>query len=370
MSIECTVIKEIDYYMESIELLFRIINKKSYQNLKMDLLKRTDEKKKAVISNQLDKLSFIQEEIEQKTDVNNPLIKFYFSSFISENICIAKILYQCVRHSTFSGNKSELIHFINNYLSTIKDDNTLELSFDDVDLRTTVYENNKTVSFTDRINNLECEPAQKWQLLELIEHSSKHADILYEILEKTVTELKKQEIILLELKETATEYWMEYFKQHSFYKLMNSFYNIKEDSYPSKPTFIRTQIMACNRVIFYGNDENVGDYHILDVGILFDCNYKVSKRQLSNQELSNGLKLLSDPSKFEILCFIRNKKAYGQEIASELKLTTATISHHMNTLMKLGLINIEKSDNKVYYQMNKEAVNYLLEVTKNKLLED
>ena len=38
--------------------------------------------------------------------------------------------------------------------------------------------------------------------------------------------------------------------------------------------------------------------------------------------------------------------------------------------LKLGLINIEKSDNRVYYQMNKEAVNYLLEVTKNKLLED
>ena len=103
MSIECTVIKEIDYYMESIELLFRIINKKSYQNLKIDLLKRTEEKKKADLSYQLDRLSFIQEEVERKTDVNNPVIKFYFTSFISENICIAKILYQCVRHSTFSG---------------------------------------------------------------------------------------------------------------------------------------------------------------------------------------------------------------------------------------------------------------------------
>ncbi|MDF2887000.1 MAG: transcriptional regulator, ArsR family [Lacrimispora sp.] len=370
MSIECMVIKEIDYLMESIELLFRIINKKSYQNLKMDILKRTDETKQAKISYQLDNLTIIQKDIERQTDLNNPDIKFYFTSFISENICIAKILYQCVRHSTFSGSKNDVKKFINKSMDSIKNDNSIELSFDDIDLKTSVFENNQKVTFTDRINNLECEPAQKWKLLELIEHSSKHVDILYEILEQTVVALKKHEKTLLELKETATEYWMEYFKQHSFYKLMNSFYNIKEDSYPSKPTFIRTQIMACNRVIFYGNDENIGDYHILDVGILFDCSYKVSKRQLTNQELSNGLKLLSDPSKFEILCFIRDKKAYGQEIAAELKLTTATISHHMNTLMKLGLINIEKSDNKVFYQMNKEAVNYLLEVTKNKLLED
>lgn len=370
MSIECTVIKEIDYYTESIELLFRIVNKNSYQNLKIDLLKRTDEEKHAKICYQLDKLFFIQEDIEKHTDMNNPDIKFYFTKFISDNICIAKILYQCMRHSIFSGSRKDIKSYIEQSFDSIKNNNTLELSFDDIDLKTSVYENGQSVSFTDRIGSLECEPAQKWQLLELIEHSGRHLDILYEILDQTVAALKKHEETLVELKEAATEYWVEYFEQHNFHKLMNSFYNISEDSYPSKPTFIRTQIMCCNRVIFYGNDENMGDYHILDVGILFDCNYQVTKRQLTNQELSNGLKLLSDPSKFEILRFIRNKKAYGQEIAAELKLTTATISHHMNTLMKMGLINIEKSDNRVYYQLNKEAVNYLLEVTKNKLLEE
>ena len=370
MSIECTVIKEIDYYIESIELLFRIINKNSYQNLKMDILKRTDESKHKKICYQLDKLSIIQDDIEKHTDLNDPQIMYYFSPFLSDNLCIAKILYQWKRHSTFSGSKDEIKSYIVESLDSIKNDDTLELSFDDLDLKTSVFENNQKVSFTDRINNLECDPGQKWKLLELIEHSGKHLDNLYKILDQTVTALEKHEETLVELKGAATAYWVDYFEQHNFHKLMNSFYNIKEDSYPSRPTFIRTRIMACNRVIFYGNDENVGDYHLLDVGILFDCNFKVSKRRLSNQELSNGLKLLSDPSKFEILRFIRNNKAYGQEIAAELKLTTATISHHMNTLMKLGLINIEKSDNKVYYQMNKEAVNYLLEVTKRKLLED
>jgi len=33
----------------------------------------------------------------------------------------------------------------------------------------------------------------------------------------------------------------------------------------------------------------------------------------------------------------------------------------MNTLIVLGLINIEKVENRTYYQMNKEAVNNLLE---------
>lgn len=126
--------------------------------------------------------------------------------------------------------------------------------------------------------------------------------------------------------------------------------------------------MNCNRVIFNTNEENAGDYHILDVGITFDCEFKATKNTYSKEQLCNGLKLLSDPSKFEILRFISDKKAYGQEIAAELGLTTATISHHMNALMLLGLINLEKVDNRVYYQMNKEAVSILFEEAKRALL--
>jgi hypothetical protein len=44
----------------------------------------------------------------------------------------------------------------------------------------------------------------------------------------------------------------------------------------------------------------------------------------------------------------------------ERKLTTASISPHMNTLMSLGLINIEKPEKKVYYYMNNEAVKLFL----------
>ncbi|WP_124065932.1 ArsR family transcriptional regulator [Clostridium sp. E02] len=368
MKLEYTVIEEIDYYRESIELLFRIVNNHSYNHLKNDMLKRLDIKEHVKISNQLDQLSRIEEDVKKHVDFADQDIKFYFKRFVFDDLCIAKILYQSIKHSVFSSDKKEMKRFIKQSFDNLKNDNTMELTLANTEIETSVYEKNQSVSFTERIGNLECEPAQKWQLLELMEHSGKHLDKLFEILDQMIARMKKHEKILEELKKESSDYWIEYFKENDFLKLISSFYNIKEDSFPRKPAFIRTQIMCCDRVIFNGNDENAGDYHILDVGITFDCEFRATKKRLTNEELYNGLKLLSDPSKFEILRFIRDKKAYGQEIATELKLTTATISHHMSSLMIMGLINIEKVDNKVYYQMNKEATRNLLVEAKDVLL--
>lgn len=368
METECTVVKEIDYYMESIELLFRIVNNNSYSNLKSDMLKRIDTKKHGKVSYQLDKLSMIEKDVKKHMNIAKQDIEYYFKRFVFDDLCIAKILYQSVKHSIFTGDQTSRKAFIKQSIDHLKSNNTLELTLTDTEMETSIYDNHQTVSFTDRIGNLECEPAQKWQLLELMEHPEKHLDKLFKILDETIIRIKKHEEILAELKKESSDYWEEYFKKNDFLGLISSFYNIKKDSFPKKPAFIRTQIMTCDRVIFFGNDENAGDYHILDVGITFDYDFRATKKRLTNQILCNGLKLLSDPSKFEILRFIKNKKAYGQEIATELKLTTATISHHMNALMVLGLINIEKVDNRVYYQMNKEAVNNLLDEAKDLLL--
>lgn len=368
MKAEYTVVREIDYYRECIELLFRIVNNNTYSNLKKDMLSRLDQREHAKISSQLDKLSMIEEDIKSQIDLTHLNLQFYFKQFVYENLCIAKILYQSIVHTVFYDDTKAMKNYIKQSFENIKNDNTLELVLASDEIETTKYEENQAASFTNRIGNLECDSAQKWQILDLIEHSSEHLEKLIPILEHTIIKLKKHEAVLEELKRESCDYWEDYFKENEFMKLISIFYNFKEDSFPDKPAFIRTQIMNCNRVIFNGNDENAGDYHILDVGITFDCEFKATKNTFTKEQLCIGLKLLSDPSKFEILRFINEKQAYGQEIAAELNLTTATISHHMSALMVLGLINLEKVDNRVYYQMNKEAVGVLLEEAKRALL--
>lgn len=85
--------------------------------------------------------------------------------------------------------------------------------------------------------------------------------------------------------------------------------------------------------------------------------------------MCSHLKLLSDPSKYAILCRVKDQARYGLQLAKHLNLTTATISHHVNALSNAGLLSLEKDANRVYYRMNKEHLGMLLDQLREDLLE-
>jgi DNA-binding transcriptional ArsR family regulator len=81
---------------------------------------------------------------------------------------------------------------------------------------------------------------------------------------------------------------------------------------------------------------------------------------MESHHLLEGLKALSDKSKLSILSHIRDKRSYGQALAKETGLSTATISHHMSALINCGFIRLERVENRIYYQMDKENLNRFL----------
>lgn len=94
-------------------------------------------------------------------------------------------------------------------------------------------------------------------------------------------------------------------------------------------------------------------YFIL--GILF-CGVDVfCPQKLSGEQIAGRLKLLGDATKLEILRILGEGPAYQTELAKRLKLTTPTVSHHMNLLMQGGFITDEMRDNRVYYHLNRKG---------------
>ena len=76
-------------------------------------------------------------------------------------------------------------------------------------------------------------------------------------------------------------------------------------------------------------------------------------------ELVSSLKALGDATRLSIITKIAIRPMYIQELAEELDLTPATISHHINTLLKSGLINIiveKDTAKKIYYEVNKNKL--------------
>ena len=92
------------------------------------------------------------------------------------------------------------------------------------------------------------------------------------------------------------------------------------------------------------------------------CYYGLLSSLLTSQDESDNntmlrcLKAFGDASRLEILRLIKKKPMYNLEIAEQLGLTAATMSHHMSVLLTCGFVGVTKHESKVYYHIESEAV--------------
>jgi DNA-binding transcriptional ArsR family regulator len=212
-----------------------------------------------------------------------------------------------------------------------------------------------------RVMDLGDLPAEdKWKIVQAYLEHEKHLDILCSILGKVITLLKEQQSDIAVLENDFYEYWNRYIADNDFIKNMQEYANFTWE-HNKNGTIILPYIFRPLTMTLSINDEEDAGADIIHIGILLDSDLSKKQNEVNTEGLNNALKLLSDKSKFEILRYIKDKPAYGFEIANELNLSTSTISYHMNSLISAGLVKLEKDANKIYYRINKDTVNDLLD---------
>lgn len=87
-------------------------------------------------------------------------------------------------------------------------------------------------------------------------------------------------------------------------------------------------------------------------------------------DIYNAIKLLADQTRFDILCFLRDRDAYGQELAAKFGLSRNTIHHHMTKLLAAHLVKCTVDGNRVYYTIDRASVSGLLDRQRRLLLPD
>lgn len=73
-----------------------------------------------------------------------------------------------------------------------------------------------------------------------------------------------------------------------------------------------------------------------------------------------AFKLLGDRTRFDLICYLRDHSAYGQELSSHFGLSRNTIHHHMSKLSASGLVRCTTSGNRVYYSLDHRMIAQLL----------
>lgn len=86
------------------------------------------------------------------------------------------------------------------------------------------------------------------------------------------------------------------------------------------------------------------------------------ERGFQGAELVSSLKALGDETRLKIINKVAERPMYIQQLAEELDLTPATISHHINLLLRSQLINlIVEADKakKIFYEVNRDKLREL-----------
>jgi len=71
-------------------------------------------------------------------------------------------------------------------------------------------------------------------------------------------------------------------------------------------------------------------------------------------------RLLADPARWTLIQLLVAAPRYGQELAELLGLSIATVSHHLNGLKKLNLVDIRRDEHRLYYHLRTDRLRALL----------
>jgi ArsR family transcriptional regulator len=93
--------------------------------------------------------------------------------------------------------------------------------------------------------------------------------------------------------------------------------------------------------------------------------------------LKDNFKALANPARIDILVLLSKSGQTGKgkgssksgelsvfEIVEKIPLSPSTISHHLNTLKKAKLVNARKDKQWIYYSLNRQTLNEVLEFLK------
>ncbi len=195
---------------------------------------------------------------------------------------------------------------------------------------------------------------EKWKIMRIMQSPKAYLKQLISIIYSNIAAFEKaKKAIESQFSKLISQYreLTSNKNKGQFYKLKNSFSETC-DVYPTLA--FPLSLLIFDKTCYYGLFSSL---------ILKDEN-----RNQSKDEIIQGLKALSDKSKLEILSSLKVSPKYNLEIAEQLGLTAATMSHHMNVLLTCGFVGINKQAGRVYYHIEEDSIRRFISSLEKTLL--
>jgi DNA-binding HxlR family transcriptional regulator len=296
----------------------------------------------------------LENELGKTIDSSTPDFEFFFSALHNEKQTLAQLFIPLFLENRLATNldsisDDEWLHAFINIIGSLLDEDDPQ-QFKDQHSITTVSD------LTQIIMQSELQESIKYRLLVLVSQPKWCVKRLIEMYQVHESIWSTFEDSINTLAHTTLQRWFD--KYESIFELIEEKISIK-----GIPSFEETEVIPSlfnfNYLMILNKDPFSFDLKqpVLHIGFLiFDLNDLIKNLSFNNERIQIALKTLADKSKFEILKLCLDNTLYGQQVASALKITTATASYHLNALVNLGYLSMNVDANRIYYQTQTEKI--------------
>lgn len=221
------------------------------------------------------------------------------------------------------------------------------------------------------IQKMDIKMESKMRIQDIYLNKDAYVDSICELWEKACTLLHEYEDEMQSLCDEWAAYWQSIVEDGRFLPMLGSIVEMDKNATKKGVCILPTVIQCAGLMVYvYGNLIPMRSQMMTTcrIGVLlgeeFNWNSRMRDDEDCWEEMKPVFKALGDGSKADILMFIKDKPAYGSEIAKQFSLTTATVSHHMNRLVQLRIVQAEMRDGRVYYQAKKDTLREMFEQCK------
>lgn len=187
----------------------------------------------------------------------------------------------------------------------------------------------------------------KVKLIKLYNKRYENVRGMWELVDKCVPACKRHFHII---EDDYMDAWSLLNEVPDVFDIFDSFVNLKNTCRQKSNIYVSVFGFNSLRV------ELKSDVEFFILGMYFLKLYDMrEKNKVSDESMVSALKALSDPTRIKIIRLLKEKDMYMKEIADNVNLTPATVSHHMDILMQSEIVSItvgDESARRVYYQLN------------------
>lgn len=382
------VIKTIDYVSEAFSFLTSMETNKSYKELALKQCRKHQKDANALFTARKDVFDFyedLEKAFHEEFKKDKEQVSYYFGPLNNDNHwdSIGRILllweeYNHVGTKPVDAFAKDLLEmeetaYYRFFCRKLQ-------SFDDTLRDSTQYSEPDTKEDAFRfILGSDFSMEDKLLFTEILVNHTLHIEKCVELLRRMIRLLTQYEDRILALYDWFTQYWSNVFGKEDPVQYFRT-RSKPLATLPDNPFGHRITIEVCSpfkQGFSLSVDEDTGEYqtpYTMPMGILF-CDeyplvysYKTESAHLDDEDYLSALKQICEKNRFEILTYIKEKESYGNEIASHLGLTTATVSHHTGLLNNYELIDISQIGSRIYFRSNKDTIRECIDFFRKKLL--